>query len=283
MRTGVLADVHANLPALRAVLAALERRGVQQLLVAGDLVGYGARPNECVATLAEAGARCVLGNHDLLVLDRLPGTRFPSYARQSADLHRSLLSADVRAYLESLPTRLRAGRVLMAHGSLDDPEEYVFREPRAFDLLARLPREAPGTDTLVLGHTHRPWLVDAGKGTVPARGRVGTPAAPWLLNPGSVGHSRQLERRPRARCAVVDDTAGTVEFLQLDFDVAASREGLRDHGLPDRCLHAPPPVWFPAALRARRALDRVMARLPTGRQGGRPVPAGDRGRSRGGH
>ncbi len=256
-RTGVLSDVHANLPALQATLAELERRGVEQLLVAGDLVGYGARPNECVAALAEAGARCVLGNHDLLVLDRLPPTRFPSYARRSAEVHRALLSPDVRSYLESLPTTLRVGDVLVAHGSLDDPEEYVFREPRALELLARLPEEAPGADTLVLGHTHRPWLVDAGRGTVPARGTRRRPAGPWLLNPGSVGQSRHRERRPLARCAVIDDGAGTVEFLRLGFDVAAEAEALQEHGLPDRCLHAPPPLWFPPALRLRRLLDRA--------------------------
>ncbi len=265
MRTGVLSDVHANLPALQAVLGALERRGVDELLVAGDLVGYGGWPNECVTVLAEAGARCVLGNHDLFVLDRLPPARFPAVAREAAELHRSLLSADVRSHLESLPTVLRTGRVLMAHGSLDSPEEYVVREPRALELLARLPREAPGADTLVLGHTHEPWLVNAAAGTVRVRGLVRTPAAPWLLNPGSVGQSRQRERRPGARCAVVDDAAGTVEFLRLDYDVAASREELRRHGLPDRCLHAPPPVWEPAARRARLALDRAAGRLPAGR------------------
>ncbi|SDN54843.1 metallophosphoesterase [Geodermatophilus sp. DSM 45219] len=262
MRTGVLSDVHANLPALQAVLGVLARRGVDQLLVAGDLIGYGGQPDECVATLAEAGAHCVLGNHDLLVLDRLPPTRFPAVARMAAKLHRSLLSAGTRSHLESLPTVLRTGRVLMAHGSLDSPEEYVTREPRALELLARLPREAPGADTLVLGHTHQPWLVGAGTGTVRVRSTVPTPTAPWLLNPGSVGQSRQRERRPRARCAVIDDVAGTVEFLRVDFDVAASREELRRHGLPDRCLHAPPPVWWPAARRARLVLDRAAARLP---------------------
>lgn len=257
MRIGVLSDVHANLPALQAVLGELEHRGVEQLLVAGDLIGYGAEPNECVTTLAEAGARCVLGNHDLFVLDRLPPDRFPAYARQSADLHRSLLSADVRAHLESLPTTLRAGRVLMTHGSLDSPEEYVLRQSRALELLARLPREAPGADVLVLGHTHQPWLVEVGAGTVPARRAGSRASAARLLNPGSVGQSRQRERRPRARCAVLDDTTGAVEFLRVDYDVEASRAGVRRHGLPDRCVHAPPALWFPPALRAWRVLERA--------------------------
>lgn len=267
MRIGVLSDVHANLPALQAALAALRDRDVDQLLVAGDLVGYGGRPNECVTALAEAGAQCVLGNHDLFVLDRLPPTRFPPDARLSADVHRSLLSADVRAYLESLPTTLRSGRVLMTHGSLDSPEEYVRRESRALELLARLPGEAPGSDTLVLGHTHQPWLLDAATGTVPARRAAAPATAPRLLNPGSVGQSRQLERRPRARCAILDDTTGGVEFLKVDYDVAASRESVRRHGLPDRCVHAPPPLWFPPALRAHRLLQRTARRLgPRGPQ-----------------
>ncbi|RFU22379.1 metallophosphoesterase family protein [Geodermatophilus marinus] len=268
MRTGVLSDVHANLPALQAALTALRRRGVDRLLVAGDLVGYGGQPNECVTALAEAGAQCVLGNHDLFVLDRLPPTRFPSYARRSADVHRALLSADVRSWLESLPTTLRAGRVLMTHGSLDSPEEYIFRERRAQELLARLPVEAPGADVLVLGHTHQPWLVEAGRGTVPAR-RAGRPArTARLLNPGSVGQSRQRERRPVARFAVLDDATGAVEFLHADFDVAASRAGLARHGLPDRCLHAPPARWFPPALRVHRFLDRAALRLAPGPRGG---------------
>ncbi|RBY78256.1 metallophosphoesterase [Geodermatophilus sp. TF02-6] len=254
MRLGLLSDVHANLQALQAVLGTLERRGVEELLVAGDLVGYGGQPNECVTVLAEAGARCVLGNHDLLVLDRLPPTGFHALARRAADLHRSLLSTDVRSFLDTLPTTLHTGRVLMTHGSLDSPEEYVTEERRARELLGRLPAETPGTDTLVLGHTHRQWLFDAVASTIPTMGTVAASCAPRLLNPGSVGQSRERERRPRARCAVYDDTAGNVEFLQLDYDVAASRRSLRRHGLPDRCVHAPPRLRWTAVGWARGAL-----------------------------
>ncbi|TFV62348.1 metallophosphoesterase [Geodermatophilus sp. DF01-2] len=263
MRIGVLSDVHANLPALRAALEALSRRGVDQLLVAGDLVGYGTQPNECVTTLAEVGARCVLGNHDLFVLDRLPPTRFPELARRSAQLHRSWLSAEVRSFLESLPMALSVGAVHMAHGSLDSPEEYVVSEHRAFELLARLTDVAPGADTLVLGHTHQQWLVEVSGGTVPRRSTVVAATAPRLINPGSVGQSRQRERRPRARSAVFDDATGVVEFLQVDYDVAASRQGLRDHGLPDRCMHAPPRLRDTVVRRVRGAAHRVEQLLPS--------------------
>jgi predicted phosphodiesterase len=256
MRFGLLSDVHANLPALRAALESLERRGVDHLLVAGDLVGYGGQPDECLAVLAEAGARCVLGNHDLFVLDRLPATRFPALARRTAELTRSLLSADGRAFLTGLPLRLRVGTLLVTHGSLDSPEEYVRDHRRAMELLSRLPEEAPGADTLVLGHTHRQWCLVAGAGARRARGTVYLPQdRPRLLNPGSVGQSRQRERRPTSRCAVYDSSSGAVEFLRIHYDVEASREALRRLQLPDRCLHAPP--------RAHRRLLRLGARMVT--------------------
>ena len=116
-------------------------------------------------------------------------------------------------------------------------------ERRAVELLSRLTCEAPGTDTLVLGHTHRQWCVVAGRRPCRPRGTVHLPQErPRLLNPGSVGQSRQRERRPTSRFALYDSTSGRVEFLRADYDVEASREVLRRLGLPDRCLHAPRPL-----------------------------------------
>jgi diadenosine tetraphosphatase ApaH/serine/threonine PP2A family protein phosphatase len=175
----------------------------------------------------------------------------------SAELTRLLLSADVRGYLSSLPQRLQVENVLMTHGSLDDVEEYVSRRSRAAELLSRLPREAPGATTLVLGHTHRQLCVVAGLGRLSAHGTTPLPRGPRLINPGSVGQSRQRERRPRARCAIYDASAQQVEFRVLDYDVEASLEVLRSLGLPDRCLHAPPRLRWRVARLARAAADRV--------------------------
>jgi predicted phosphodiesterase len=257
MRLGLLSDVHANLAALQTALRSLQAGGVDRILVAGDLVGYGGQPNECVEALQNAGAACVSGNHDLFVLDRLPGKRFPPLARRSAELTRLLLSADVRDYLSSLPERLQIENVVMTHGSLDDVEEYVSTRSRAAELLSRLPGEAPGATTLVLGHTHRQLCVSAGRGLLPVRDTTRLPPGLRLINPGSVGQSRQRERRPRARCAIYDASAGQVEFRVLDYDVEASMEVLRRLGLPDRCLHAPPRLRWRVARLARTAAHRV--------------------------
>lgn len=259
-RIGLLSDVHANWPALQEALRILDRTGVDEILVAGDLVDYGAQPNQCVAALQEVGARCVVGNHDLFVLGRLPDTRFPPLARRSAEVTRRLLCTNAREFLDSLPLRLTFENVLVTHGSLDSPEEYVTERARARELLARLPGEAPGADTLVLGHTHAQWCVGVDQGSAWARGTVLLSGRPWLVNPGSVGQSRQWERRPRARFAVLDTEVRSITFFRVEYDVEVSREALHRLGLPDRCLHAPPRLRDVARRSTRRAVQRVIDR-----------------------
>jgi predicted phosphodiesterase len=256
MRIGLLSDVHANHAALQAAVSALRDRGIDRLLVAGDLVGYGPHPNECIATLVDAEAECVLGNHDLFVLDRLPPTRFPPMALRSAEVTKRILSPDALAFLGGLPQARRAGPVFMTHGSPDDPEEYVNDPARAEELLGRLEHLAPGADTLVLGHTHRQWCVVAGQGTLAAQSKLPLPPAASLINPGSVGQSRQREMLPRSRCAVYDTVDRQVEFLSVDYDVEATATALRQLGLPYRCLHLRPSLSRRVARRTRRAADR---------------------------
>ena len=128
----------------------------------------------------------------------------------------------------------------MAHGSPDSPEEYVLEESRALELLTHLSRSDTGADTLVLGHTHRQWCVSAEQGALPAHGRVQPRKAPLLINPGSVGQSRERERRPGARFAIYDSRSGYVDFFRVDYDVESSLAVLARLDLPSTCLHAPP-------------------------------------------
>ena len=138
MRYAVLADIHGNLHALDAVLAALKDAEVDGYLVAGDLVGYGPFPNECVERVAELDAACVAGNHDLIVLGQLSDERCIPLARTSLAWTRDVLRDDARAYLERLPRVVDTGRVVMTHGSLDDPSEYTRTPEQAVTQLGRL-------------------------------------------------------------------------------------------------------------------------------------------------
>src|ERR1051325_11660096 len=114
----VLSDIHANLPALEAALRFAREAGVDDYFCAGDLVGYGPHPNECVELIASLGVRCVAGNHDLIALGELSDERCIPLARRSLAWTRETLNDASREYLTTLPRRLDLdGGITLAHGS----------------------------------------------------------------------------------------------------------------------------------------------------------------------
>ncbi len=257
MRYGLISDVHANLPALEAALAALAGEEVQKLLCAGDLVGYGPHPNECVERLRELGVRCVAGNHDLVAIGRLSLERTDALARRTLEWTRDAISPATREFLTKLPPLVAEEGLVVTHGAIGDPQEYVRTDTQAQGQLECLAREYPAARILVLGHTHVPRAYAAGPGALRPRpgGRVRLDGSgPFLLNPGSVGQAR--ERLPVARAAVLDLARGEARFLTLRYDHARTVADLVACGLPPRAAHRKPTLRRRAgALRA--ALRRV--------------------------
>jgi predicted phosphodiesterase len=257
VRYGLLADIHGNLHALRAVLGALDRRGVKRYLIAGDLVGYGPHPNECVGLVAGLDAICVAGNHDLIALEQLSDERCIPLARESLRWTRSVLTDGAREFLASLPLRASAaGGIEIAHGSLDDPQKYTTRPEQAAAQLARLRDEGGDAHILLLGHTHRPWAYGLSSGELPTRRPVPAGSGePVLLNPGGVGQSREL--RARARFAVLDLEQARATFFAIPYEIDHCRAALRRSGLSPRSYHLrPSPLGA-----GRRALRAVTRRL----------------------
>jgi predicted phosphodiesterase len=259
MRLGLLADVHGNLDALRAVLAVLRRQRVGAFVCAGDLVGYGPFPNECVEVVADLGAACVAGNHDLMALGLLSDSDCIPLARETMAWTRNVLQDEARGYLAKLPLRTRVEQsIVVAHGSLDDPRKYVVGRRQATDELERLENMYPDADLLVLGHTHVAAVVGRRAGAVVSHGAVALlDNDRYLLNPGSVGQSR--ERAIAARCAVLDLERRSAEFLAVPYDVDRCRRALRQHGLPQDACHLRPPR-LPLRSPAVRELARTALR-----------------------
>jgi predicted phosphodiesterase len=256
MRLGLIADVHANIVALEVALRAIEKERVDQLLCAGDLVGYGPFPNECVARLRAAGATCVAGNHDLMATEQLGDAAPGTLPNITMTWTRSVLEDDTRAYLAELPPMAEVAGLVMAHGSLDDPTVYVRRE-QAGAALQRLAEARPAASILLLGHTHTPLAYSDGRGTLVdgRRGRVALEARDRLLvNPGSVGQPR--EWRPLIRFAVIDLDRGTVDYRAARYDHRSVTRALKERGLPPDACHRRPPlgVALRRALRGRRRI-----------------------------
>lgn len=233
MRYAVIADIHGNLPALEAVLADSAGHPVDGTLVLGDLVGYGAYPNDCVRTVADLGATTVAGNHDLIALGRLSEDRCIRVARTTLRWTRSVMTDETRVWLAALPgVAAVAGGVVCAHGTIDDPQEYLTTPEQAGDNLGRLGQAHPGSDILLVGHTHRPWACTAdGQILEPdAGGALELGTAPIVLNPGAVGQVRG--GRVCARYLILDTELRTALFRAVPYDVTRTRDELRRQGLP---------------------------------------------------
>lgn len=254
MRVGIVSDVHANLPALRAALGALRAERVDTLVCPGDLVGYGPMPNECVEVLSEAGAICVAGNHDLIVLGRLDTDRCVPAARETLAWTTSVLTPSARAFLAALPPSAVVGeQLVIAHGSLQDPQAYV-RTAQVPGQLRALEEEHPRARALVLGHTHEPGGWDATGRPLVAGAEVALPAPRCVVNPGAVGQSRTHPlREPRvlARFMVVDFGRGTLSWRGVPYATWPVRRALRRAGLPGGTYRMA--TSLPRALRARLA------------------------------
>jgi predicted phosphodiesterase len=260
VRIGVIADIHANAHALDAVLTFLSTQELDRYVCAGDLVGYGPMPNECVRRVLELPGVCVAGNHDLIVLGRLSDERCIPLAKASLRWTHDVLEDDVRALLGSLPLGATIDGIAVRHGSLADPQEYLATEGQARACLDQLAATLPTANIVVVGHTHRPLAVSRRRGTLlrSGVGQVGLPPdEPILLNPGAVGQSRSAD--PRARVVVLDTATRAASFHALDYDVEGCRRALQQRGLPAGSCHLRGSRWAQVA----DAVTRVRHLRPT--------------------
>ena len=222
---GVLGDIHGNLEALRAVLAALDARGARELLCVGDVVGYNADPDECVALLRGRSVKVIAGNHDLIATHRLGFARCSNPARYALERTRRRLLPDTASWLLSLPeTLLVEGRIALVHGGVRDVQLYL-KTPQLVARNAELLRlDFPSARICFFGHSHaqKVYEVDAG-----AVRELDFPAGLLakdrlhFVNAGSVDAQRKPQDR-LAECAIFDTGAWSIEFLRVPYDAAAT-------------------------------------------------------------
>ena len=230
MRVAVLSDVHSNLRALEAVLAEIDA-GFDEVWFLGDLVGYGPKPNECVALLRERSAICLAGNHDLVVLEKIPIDSFVGEAAAAARWTQTVLDESARTFLDSLEPRATAPGAELFHGSPRDPVwDYVLSDESAASALALT--ESP---LVLVGHSHVALEISNGgelRGEpAPAGTRLELGGLRRLLNPGSVGQPRDGD--PRAAWLEVDFESARATFRRTEYPVEQTQKELRELGLPE--------------------------------------------------
>jgi diadenosine tetraphosphatase ApaH/serine/threonine PP2A family protein phosphatase len=232
MLRALLSDVHGNLEALETVLAHLRGEGAEEVLSLGDLVGYGANPNECIDRLRPLLAGAVAGNHDVAALGGMRLADFSSQAATAARWTGGMLSPENQAFLDALPMTLHHAGALLVHASPSEPRawHYVLSPADALEEFAAYP------DALCfIGHSHYPGTFRLGAGeTLPTYDRAPeirmTPGARYLVNVPSVGQPRDGD--PRAGYVLWDDGGGTLRHVRLEYDVQAARRRILEAGLP---------------------------------------------------
>jgi len=237
MRYLILSDIHANLTALDAALAAAKGHW-DKVICLGDVVGYGPDPNEVVDRVREIGAITIRGNHDKAGSGLANADDFNPVARAVALWTRDQLRPENREWLEQLPTGpLNENGFVMVHGAFRDEDEYVFAPAQALDSLL----DAPAQITF-FGHTHLQGGFTLRDDQVavlhfkPAAGQQFATLAvedgtTYLLNPGSIGQPRDGDTR--AAFVIADLPKKSIEFWRVPYDIEAVQKRMGAGGLPE--------------------------------------------------
>ncbi|MFD1685888.1 metallophosphoesterase family protein [Halobellus litoreus] len=209
MKVLIISDVHANRPALNAVLANVPSYDL--IIHSGDILGYGPYPNDVVERFKELNVISITGNHDRAVLSS--NFDFPEIPTEIVYWTRDQLTDSNRKYLEQLPLEksieIDQTSVQLVHGSPQDPDEYVYPDDISSDLVV-------DEDILVYGHTHYPIIVSIDGCLV--------------LNPGSVGQPRDGDLR--GSYILYDTESGAVELNRFDYPRKVVTEKILQSQIP---------------------------------------------------
>jgi predicted phosphodiesterase len=233
MRVAIVSDIHGNRHAFEAVLDAIALSDCEEMWCLGDLVGYGAEPDACVALAGRHAAVCLAGNHDLGVRGSLPLEEFSRGAALAAKWTQSEITPETRAYLDQLEPVNLDEPVGLYHASPRDPIwEYVLSP-----LQAELCLDVQSQRVCLIGHSHVALSFSRATGaaatgqTRAADEPLALDAGEWLINPGSVGQPRDGD--PRAAWLELDMGDWTAVYRRTDYDIAGAAAAIRAARLPD--------------------------------------------------
>ncbi|RAJ05492.1 putative phosphodiesterase [Chitinophaga skermanii] len=232
IQIAIISDIHANLPALQAVLNDIDQRNISQTYCLGDLVDFAPWGNEVISLLQSRQIPTLLGNHDERVAFDQPIIPLPhhdavettyreiaiQYSKQTiTEVNKRWLAERLYNLLLTYQTGTRFANILLVHGSPRSNHEYIYEAHPNNDIVAMLGHQL--VDAVIMGHTHCSYIKQAGKLTI--------------ANVGSVGRSKEADRKATYAIVHISETGVSVEIVKVAYDVAAVANAIYNSELPN--------------------------------------------------
>lgn len=217
-----MSDIHANLEALKRAFEIIDEKKIDKVYCLGDIVGYGANPNECISLLEERDVSCIIGNHDQAVIDLTRTADLNRFARAALEWTSGQLTPEHIEFLSRLPFEIRAHGCLFVHSSPDAPEDwnYIVSDDDAREYFRYF------TEAICwVGHSHVSGVYCEDDSTDEVeKGKR------YIINVGSVGQPRNRDRR--LSFGILDADTWTYEHVAAEYDVELARKKIIEAGLP---------------------------------------------------
>ena len=226
-----MADIHSNLQAFEAVIGSFPEEGGYDVICAGDVVGYGADPVKCIDTVLSLGVKNIVGNHDAGVIDKTDISYFNKHAAEAVQWTKEHLDQPSRDYLEGLQYVREEELFTVAHGTLHDPEEFMYMMTWA-DAMHTF--EVLNTKICFVGHSHVPgtFILRGGEISQSFEKKIGLEEeARYIVNVGSVGQPRDGDNR--SCYCVYDADKDEIEFRRIEYDIKTAAKRIVAAGLPE--------------------------------------------------
>jgi predicted phosphodiesterase len=229
----LISDIHGNLEALQTVLECIKsyKKKIDKIICLGDIVGYGADPNECIRITRAVSDIILAGNHDFAVCGQTSIENFNDYARAAVLWSRETLNHEEIHFLKELPLTYREKGIDFVHSSLHRPESWRYLSG-TFD--TQIDFQLMEQNVLFVGHTHIPVIFENAETKI---NRLNDsefslePAKKYIINPGSIGQPR--DRDPRASFAFFDSEKNFVEIIRVEYDIKEAQRKIFEAGLPE--------------------------------------------------
>lgn len=227
MKYAIISDIHSNLEALQKALGIIDEKKVDEIICLGDIVGYGANPNECTELVKERCPIVVLGNHDAAALDTTIADEFNAVARKAAVWTANTLKQENHDFLSSLPYIHQKESLLFVHSSPHTPEEweYIINSDDAIDAFRFFTEKI-----CFIGHTHVPGIYSQR-----GRAKMINSDEQFIINVGSIGQPR--DGNPMLAFGIFDASMWSYELIRSEYDIQQASEKIFAAGLPEELAY----------------------------------------------